>query len=376
MSKSSEGIYKKAISPILKYLPSEEMHIAARELFHIMEQSETTITILKKIILKNGKRYTNKMLNTSIDGLKLDNPVMVGAGWDKQGRAIKALYQLGFSAIEVGTVLEKEQYGNAKPRQFMVSSGVALNRLGFNFVGGVDEVAKSLKKYKKDKIPIGISIGINNTVKHEHAAEKHAIVASKMIRIASYFTINVSSPNTKNLRKLQGKNHLSTIVKAVQKEIKSSNRKIPLFVKIAPDLPLEEINDVIDVVQKNKCAGIVATNTTINKRIKAKYKKQNEQGGISGDDKDFRKMSTDTIRHIRKKTKGKIDIIGVGGVKDGQTALEKILAGASAIQVVTAIRGEGPQVAEKINREIVDWMNQNKVKAINEIIGKEDEFTT
>ncbi len=303
-------------------------------------------------------------------GVELDNPVMVGAGWGKAGTAVAALYALGFSGVEVGSVLARPQPGNPKPRQFVVRPGVAINSLGFNSPG-VDAVARNLEAYRGSDIPIGISIGKNQDVQPEDVAEAHAAVARAMYPYAAYFAINVSSPNTPGLRELQDRGPLTDIVRAVLGATRRLGPPKPLFVKIAPELTDSAVEEVIRVVADNGLAGIIATNTTDNPEYKARYGERwrNQPGGLSGDDTEYRKLSTAKIAHIYRETGGGMEIIGVGGVKDGATAVEKIRAGANIVQVVTALRGEGPAIAGRINRGIVSWMDREGVRNVSELVG-------
>lgn len=365
----SAEIYKKIISPVLDRFDSEKMKTRTENALHLAEMSPIMLKVLE-LFADRRKRFKDERLKVVLGGIELENPVMVAAGWDKQGRAVKALHALGFSGVEVGTVPAYPQPGNPRPRQFLIGPGVALNRLGFNSPG-MEAVAKNLEKYRESGIPIGISIGKNKYVSDKAAPEMHAIVAKTLYRDASYFVINVSSPNTPGLRKLQDKGPLTDIVLAVNQAMDEMGGKKPLFVKIAPDLTNEAINDVIQVVLDHGLTGIIATNTTINSDLKAKYGEEwrDEQGGLSGDDEDFRKMATDKITHIYKETKGKIEVIGVGGVKDAATALDKIKAGARVVQVLTAIRGEGPSVAGRINRGIAQYMNKEGVRNVSELVG-------
>jgi dihydroorotate dehydrogenase len=279
---------------------------------------------------------------------------------------------MGFSGVEVGSVLALYQYGNIKPRQFMIGPGVALNRLGFNTPkGGLAEVARNLEKYQGSKIPIGISIGKNREVSIQNAPLAHAIVASRLYEDAAYFVIDVSSPSTPGLRQLQDKAPLTDIVQAVNGAMDIMGKRKPLFVKIAPDLENSAVDDVIEVVRDNRLTGIIATNTTINSDIKAQYGEnwRDEMGGLSGDNEDYRKMATEKVRHIYSQTNGAIEIIGVGGVKDWVTALEKIKAGAKVVQVVTAIRGEGLAVASKINKGLVSYLEREGMANISDLVG-------
>lgn len=362
-------IYKRIVSPVLDRFDSESMKARAEQALHFAEISPVTLRILE-LFADQHRRFKDEKLKVVLGGIELENPVMVAAGWDKQGKAVKGLHALGFSGVEVGSIPAYPQPGNPKPRQFTIGSGVALNRLGFNSPG-MEAVAENLKRYRESNIPIGISIGKNKYVPDRVAPEMHAIVAKTLYKDASYFVINVSSPNTPGLRKLQDKGPLTEIVLAVNGAMDEMGGRKPLFVKIAPDLTNTAVSDVIQVVLDNGLTGIIATNTTINPDLKAKYGEgwRNEAGGLSGDDPDFRKMATEKVAHIYREAGGAIEIIGVGGVKNAETALEKIMAGAKVVQVLTAIRGEGTKVAGKINRGIVQYMEKEGVKNISELIG-------
>ncbi len=362
-------MFKEIIAPALMRLDSETWHTRAREALHLAEATPFTLKLLQQFA-DHHQHFSDERLRVVIGGVELENPVMVGAGWDKAGRAVKALYTLGFSGVEVGTVVAYPQKGNPKPRQFMLAPGVTLNRLGFNSPG-MAVVAHNLERYNGSGIPIGISLGKNKEVSAEDAPRAHATVAEKTYAYAAYFAINVSSPNTPGLRALQDKKPLTEIVQAVNETMDSMGGRKPLFVKIAPELSAEAIDDVIEVVLDNGLTGIIATNTTINPDIKAKYSEhwRKEAGGLSGDDPDYRRMATEQVAHIYRHTKGKIAIIGVGGVKDAQTALEKMKAGANVVQVVTGIRGEGTALPGRINRGIVAFMEKEGLKNIHQLVG-------
>ena len=362
-------MYKEFIDPLLMKLDSEAWHTRAREALHLAEATPVTLKLLE-LFADRHRRFVDERLRVVLGGIELENPVLVGAGWDKAGRAVKALYTLGFAGVEVGTVVAQPQEGNPRPRQFMLAPGVTLNRLGFNSPG-MEAVAHHLARYRGSGIPIGISLGKNKDVPAEDAPQAHAAVAERLYDFAAYFAINVSSPNTPGLRDLQDKRPLTDIVQAVNQTVESLGGRKPLFVKIAPELSPAAIDDVIEVVLDNGLTGLIATNTTISPDIKAKYGERwrNEEGGVSGNDADYRSLATAQVAHIYRQTRGSIDIIGVGGVKDAQTALEKIRAGARAVQVVTAIRGEGTAVAGRINRGIVEYMEKEGVSCVRELVG-------
>jgi len=367
----SQEIYKGVVSPVLDRLDSETWHVRAREALHIAEATPFTLKLLEQFAHQR-ERFTDQRLSVVLGGVELDNPVMVGAGWDKAGRAVRSLHTLGFSGVEVGSVLAYPQPGNDKPRQFMLGPGVALNRLGFNSPG-MEEVAHNLERYRGSGIPIGISLGKNKEVEPKDAPEAHAAVARRLYPDAAYFVINVSSPNTPGLRELQDKGPLTDIVQAVNGTMDEMGARKPLFVKIAPDLTNEAVSDVIRVVADNGLTGIIATNTTIRADLKAQYgeKWRTEAGGLSGDNEEFRRMATEKIAHIYRETGGKMEVVGIGGIKDAQTALEKIKAGARVVQVVTAIRGEGTTLPGRINKGLVEYMEKEGIRDISEITGSD-----
>ncbi len=362
-------IYKGLVSPVLDRLDSETWHVRAREALHWAERFPFTLKVLEQFAY-GRKRFTDERLKVVLGGVELDNPVMVGAGWDKAGRAVEALHTLGFSGVEVGSVLAYLQLGNDKPRQWMLRPGVSLNRLGFNSPGD-EAVSRNLRRYRDRRIPIGISIGKNKEVSPHDAPSAHAIVAKRLYPYASYFVINVSSPNTPGLRELQDKEPLTEIVQAVNYAMDAWGKRKPLFVKIAPELTNDAVNDVIEVVIDNGLTGIIATNTTVSSELKAKYGEQwrNEMGGLAGNDPEYIRMATEKIAHIYREAGDKLEIIGVAGVKDHATALEKIMAGAKVVQVVTGIRGEGTTLPGRTNRGIIDFMDREGVKDLSELVG-------
>ncbi len=362
-------MYRRIISPALDRLDSETWHHNVHRALHLAERWPLALDLLERLASPSG-RLRDPRLRVTVAGIELDSPVMVGAGWDKSGEAVRALYALGFSGVEVGTVVEHPQPGNPRPRQFAVAPGVVINRLGFNSPGA-RAVARNLEAYLGMGIPVGVSVGKNRDVPPEGAPEAHAAVVRALHPYASYFAINVSSPNTPGLRELQERGPLTEIVLAVLEAMEAMGGRKPLFVKIAPELSLGATDDVIQVVTDHGLAGIIATNTVADPEIKARYgdRWRDEPGGLSGDDPCFRRIATEKVAYIHRATSGAVDVIGVGGVKDAATALEKIAAGARAVQLVTALRGEGPAVAAKINRGLVAWMERRGVSSLQEVVG-------
>lgn len=365
-------IYKTFLRPVLDRLDSETWHHNVKELMHVCELSGLTLRLLE-LAASGGSRFGNRRLAVTVAGIPFENPLIVGAGWDKTGRALRALYSIGFAGVEVGSVVERSQRGNPRPRQFMVTPDVCLNSLGLNSPG-MDVVLENLRWYGHLDMPVGINLGINSDVSHDDAPRAYAAVARKFRSDASYFAINVSSPNTPGLRKLQDGGRLKEIIRAVTESlVDSSGVGRPLFVKISPDLSIEAIDDLLGVVIDSGISGVIATNTSDNRALKRKYgaKWEGLPGGISGNDSEYRSLSTSIISHIYRTVGGKLEIIGVGGVSDAASALEKLRAGAKALQVVTGLRGEGLSVANSINRGLLRFMDENGIKNLSEITGSD-----
>ena len=339
---------------------------------HLCEFSGLTLRLLE-FAASGGARVRDKRLGVSVAGVPFENPLIVGAGWDKTGKALRALYSLGFAGVEVGSVVERPQRGNPRPRQFMVTPDVCLNSLGLNSPG-MDAVLENLRWYGRLDMPVGVNLGINSDTSHEDAPRAYAAVARKFRAAAAYFAINVSSPNTPGLRKLQDGGRLREIIRAVTESlVDSSGAGKPLFVKISPDLSLEAIDDLLRVVIDSGASGVIATNTSNNQGLKAKYgvKWEGLPGGISGNDPEYRSLSTSIISHIYRTAGGELEIIGVGGVSDAASALEKLCAGAKALQVVTGLRGEGLSVANSINKGLLRFMDKNGISDVSEITGSD-----
>ena len=281
--------------------------------------------------------------------MKFKNRIGLAAGFDKNAKYLDELETFGFSHVEVGTITPKPQEGNDKPRLFRLKSDSALlNRMGFNN-DGVDIILNRLKKYKGDMV-IGANIGKNKTTSNENAVEDYLFSFKILRNYVDYFTVNISSPNTPDLRKLQSKSNLETLLSKIQIE-NSKEKKVPLFVKIAPDLEIRELKDIIEVCEKNKINGIIATNTTVSKQ-KIKNKKIDElgDGGISG--KPIADVSNDVIAFIKKNSK--LKIIGVGGIFNFSDLQDKLNAGADIVQVYTGWIYEGPSMIKSINKAFLE----------------------
>ena len=364
-------IYKTFLRPVLDRLDSETWHLNVKELMHLCEFSGPALRLLE-FAASGGSRVRDARLGVTVAGVHFENPLIVGAGWDKTARAVRALHSVGFGGVEVGSVVERPQRGNPKPRQFMVTPEVCLNSLGLNSPG-MDAVFRNLAWYGRLDMPVGVNLGINSDVSHGDAPRAYAAVSAKFRDVAAYFVLNVSSPNTPGLRKLQDRGRLEAIIRAVRESLGDLSGARPLFVKISPDLAAAAIDDVIRVVTDSGISGIIATNTTDSSSVRGKYgaKWKDVPGGISGNDFEYRSLSTSVISHIYRATGGQVEIIGVGGVRDTASALEKLRAGAKALQIVTGLRGEGLSVANSINRGLLRFMDENGVGSLGEITGSD-----
>ena len=303
---------------------------------------------LGKKYLESNYCIKHPSLHREVFGLKFKNPVGLAAGFDKDAKFVDELACLGFGFIEIGTVTPRPQEGNDKPRLFRFPEDNAIiNRMGFNNEG-VDAAVIRLKQRKTDII-IGGNIGKNKSTPNEDAVKDYEICFKKLFDVVDYFVVNVSSPNTPNLRELQEKKPLHDLLLHLQNLNLSYPSPKPLLLKIAPDLTDTQLDDVIDIVKSVKLSGIVATNTTIDREGLSVDKQMVEKtgaGGVSG--KPLKQRSTEIIKYITKKTDGKLPIIAVGGIFTADDAQEKIEAGAQLVQVYTGFIYQGPAIAKNI----------------------------
>ena len=310
-------------------------------------------------------------LPVALAGLKFPNPIGLAAGMDKAAAAVPMWERLGFGFAELGGVTRHAQTGNDTPRMFRaVTDRALINRMGFNNPGA-EAMAEALRGWRKREQwpihPIGINLGKSKVTPLEEAADDYAFSFRTLQGLADFFVVNVSSPNTPNLRELQDKSALDEILKT----LRAVNAAVPLFIKIAPDLSTEALDDVLDLATTHSLAGIVATNTTIERPspTDAQCKKiYAETGGLSG--VPLRARSTEIIAHIYKHTKGALPIIGVGGIFTADDAWEKITAGASLVQVYTALVYEGPSIAANIVHGLKARMEKEGVRSLDDLVGK------
>lgn len=294
----------------------------------------------------------HKNLAHNVFGLHFKNPVGLAAGFDKNGEYIEEFANFGFGFIEVGTVTPLPQAGNDKPRMFRLKADNALiNRMGFNN-NGVHALAQKLATVKRNGLIIGGNIGKNKNTPNHEAVNDYVICFEALFNVVDYFVVNVSSPNTPNLRALQEKEPLKHILHTLQNLNNKNNISRPILLKIAPDLSHQQLDDIVEIVQETKIAGVIATNTTISRDgLASAQSLQNQMGGLSG--KPLHQKSTDVIRYLAQKSEQSFPIIGVGGIHCANDAIEKLQAGASLIQVYTGFVYEGPGLVKQILEAIL-----------------------
>lgn len=288
-------------------------------------------------------------------GLSLPNPVGLAAGLDKNGQYIDALAALGFGFIEIGTVTPKAQAGNPKPRLFRVPEHQAvINRMGFNNQG-IDAMIQNIEKSRFNGI-LGINIGKNATTPIENAADDYLICLEKAYAHAGYITVNISSPNTQNLRTLQGGDELNALLSALKNKqahlAAAHGRYVPLAVKIAPDLNEQQVADIAHAAIQTEIDGIIATNTTIDKSALGHHPLAGEQGGLSG--APVREASNRVLKQLLAELEGKLPVIGVGGILSGADAAAKLHMGAAAVQVYSGLIYRGPALVKECLRACAD----------------------
>ncbi|MDX1652738.1 MAG: quinone-dependent dihydroorotate dehydrogenase [Brumimicrobium sp.] len=304
-----------------------------------------------KSIWKNRFVIEDKRLERELFGLTFKNPVGLAAGFDKNAVLFKELEYCGFGFIEIGTVTPLPQEGNPKKRLFrLIEDEAIINRMGFNN-DGADKIVARLK-HRNSHIIIGGNIGKNKITPNAHATEDYKICFEKLYPYVDYFVVNVSSPNTPNLRELQDKEPLTELLNELQTLNKRKEKQRPVLLKIAPDLSDHQLDDIIDIVRITRIDGIIATNTTISREgLKSKNIEEIGNGGLSG--KPLKNRSTEVIRYLASRSNKAFSLIGVGGIHSPEDALEKLDAGADLIQLYTGFIYEGPRLIRKINEELL-----------------------
>ena len=323
------------------------------------------IKALKTNLFLKQKIPEDLYLKSTLFGKEIKNPIGIAAGFDKDAEVYNSLFNLGFGFVEVGTVTPLKQYGNKKPRVFRLENDKALiNRLGFNNSGS-DNVSKRLKKNKPIGI-LGVNIGPNWDSKDR--VGDYLIGFKKFHNLADYITINISSPNTENLRDFHNLYELENLLGKIFAEKKKLSSKIPIALKVSPDINNEIVKHISKLLIEYKVNALIVSNTTDQNRDNLKDHQKFQRGGLSG--KPLRDISNKLINHFFKNLNGQVKIIGVGGVDSGKSAYEKFLSGADFVQLYTGMVFRGPKIAIKINEELKTILKEKKIKNYSEIIGK------
>jgi len=337
-------MYKLLIRPILFWFDPEEVHYFTFAVIRFLSKIPGFSFLFRALYEVNDKR-----LETDVCGLKFKNPVGLAAGFDKDAKLYQELSNFGFGFIEIGTLTPKPQDGNPKKRLFRLKEDRAIiNRMGFNN-GGVE--AAVLRLHQNKGVLIGGNIGKNKVTPNEDATADYEICFEALYDVVDYFVVNVSSPNTPNLRELQDKKPLTELLQTLQNKNQLKVKAKPIFLKIAPDLTEEQLLDIIDIVKSTGIAGVIATNTTIS-REGLQSENKVETGGLSG--KPLTKRATEVIRFLSEKSNKAFPIIGVGGIHTAEDAIEKLEAGACLVQLYTGFIYEGPALVKAINKKILE----------------------
>lgn len=346
-------MYKTFIRPILFITSPETSHGIVISLLKIVCAIPLVNTIIKK-----SCTLKHPLLETEVAGIKFPNPVGLAAGFDKNATFFHEMEYLGFGFVEVGTVTPLAQPGNPKPRSFRLPKDKGLiNRMGFNN-DGAQKIAERLKK-RKGKIVIGGNIGKNKVTPNEDAFSDYEKCFDALFDYVDYFVVNVSSPNTPGLRSLQDKEPLKKILLALQAKNKTHAKSKPVFLKIAPDLTNEQLDDIVDLVSECGISGLVATNTTLSREgLKTANVEAIGAGGLSG--APVRKRSTEVVKYLCEKANGRFPVIASGGIHSAEDALEKLDAGAVMVELYTGFIYEGPMLVKRINKAILQRLQQKQ----------------
>ena len=305
------------------------------------------------------------MFQSNLFGKKIDNPIGIAAGFDKNAEVYNSLFNLGFGFVEVGTVTPLEQYGNPKPRVFrLVKDQALINRLGFNNLGA-ENVSNRIRS-NLSKGLLGINIGPNKDSKDR--LNDYLIGLRNFYDITDYITINISSPNTENLRNFHDETKFDELINSINEEKDKLKSKIPIVVKISPDISEKQVEIISEILLKHNVSAVIVSNTTAMNRQNLQDIIKYQKGGLSG--KPLEMISNELISKFYRLLKNKIQIIGVGGVDSGESAYKKFVAGASFIQLYTGMVFQGPSIVIKIKKELKEILINQDVKNFREIIGK------
>ena len=332
------------------------------ETAHNLAIKSLKLNLISSLIDKNKD---DPMFKSTLFGKEIDNPIGMAAGFDKNAEVYNSLFKLGFGFVEVGTVTPFGQYGNPKPRVFrLVEDEALINRLGFNNLGS-ENISNRIRSNLKKGL-LGINIGPNKD--SDNRLNDYLVGLRTFHDIADYITVNISSPNTEHLRSFHDEEKFDELMNLIQEEKVKIKSKIPIVVKISPDISEEQIELISKILLNHKVSAIIVSNTTAKNREKLNNILKHQKGGLSG--KPLEEEANKLISKFYKLLKGKIEIIGVGGVDSGESAHKKFLAGASYVQLYTGMVFQGPNIVRKIKKELKEILISDGVKSFREIIGK------
>ena len=345
-------MYSKLRSLIFKIDPERAHNLAIQSL---------KFNLVSNIFDENKN---DPVLKTKIFDKELTNPIGIAAGFDKNAEVYNPLFNLGFGFVEVGTITPFKQYGNSKPRVFrLVEDQALINRLGFNNDGS-EVILDRIKSNKKNGV-LGVNVGPNKD--STNRMNDYIIGIEKFYEVADYITINISSPNTENLRNFHEQSRLQELLKTISDKKKQLKTKIPIVVKISPDIHENQIDLISEILLDNDISAIIISNTSETSRDKLQNIQKHQKGGLSG--KPIEKKSNTLISKFYNLFKGKIKIIGVGGVDSGQAAYEKFMLGANYVQLYTGMVFQGPNIAGMIKKDLKELLIRDGVKNYTEIVG-------
>ena len=334
------------------------------ELAHTLAIKSLKLNLIKNIFDENRN---DPMFQTSLFGKQIENPIGMAAGFDKNAEVYNSLFKLGFGFVEVGTITPLQQYGNPKPRVFrLVEDEALINRLGFNNLGS-ENINMRIRSNPIDGL-LGINIGPNKETKNR--LEDYLLGLKTFHDIADYITINISSPNTENLRDFHEETKFSELLSLIEKEKNRLKSKIPIVVKISPDISESQINEISDTILRHSIGAIIISNSTENERERLINISKYQKGGLSG--KPLEEKSNQLIKKFYNLLKGKTQIIGVGGVDSGKSAYKKFQSGANYVQLYTGMVFQGPNIVRKIKKELKELLVKDGVKNFQEIIGNKN----
>lgn len=343
-------MYKAFLKPLFFQLDAERAHHLVFDNLKRAHRLPGTAALLRQLY-----DFKHPSLEREVFGLRFPNPVGLAAGFDKNADLTDELAALGFGFVEIGTVTPRPQPGNPQPRLFRLPQDEALvNRMGFNNVGAA-AAANRLRLRRNSQLIIGGNIGKNKDTPNELAAQDYVACVEALHEVVDYFVVNVSSPNTPNLRQLQEREPLIQLLQVIQERNFTLPKPRPLLLKIAPDLTDTQLDDILLIARETQLSGLVATNTTISRtglRTDANQVAALGAGGLSG--QPLRRRATEVIRYLHQHSKGELPIIGVGGIHSADDAREKLAAGAALVQLYSGFIYEGPGLVKRINQSLVN----------------------